>query len=491
MPLGVSLNPRFPRSQAPLIVLGDLILDRYIWGEAERISPEAPVPVLRADREEIRLGGAASVAALLRGLDSHVILAGVVGNDTDGTLVKDLLRELNINSDVVIESPDRCTTSKQRFVGRAANRHAHQILRVDRESRETVPPAAQQELIDGIQKLLPQAGAVLIADYGKGVCTPEVLRSVIQAARRADIPVIVDPARLADYATYHGASLIKPNRTEAELLSGRRITSPTEAQEVARDVLRRFELGAVLITLDREGMLLVLRDGTSQFFATRPRAVYDITGAGDMALAMVGLCLANGFEWDQSIMLANAAAGLEVERFGVTAVSWREIEVELSQRSITTKISNLDQLATLRSAYRDAGRRVVFTNGCFDLLHVGHLTCLQQAAALGDILFVGINSDASVRRLKGSQRPVINENDRACLVAGLECVNHVIVFEQDTPRELLKVLKPDVLVKGGTYDPDQVVGKEIVEAYGGLVTVVGVSPGVSTTTLLDTIRSEP
>lgn len=475
-----------------LLVVGDVILDRYTWGNAERISPEAPVPVLRIDSHEARLGGAASVAALLRGLGAQVTLAGVVGDDPEGRTVQKILRDSQIDSGPVLVDVDRPTTWKERFIGRAAGRHPHQMLRVDREIHAPLTPTVTAQLLEHIVPLLGQFHGVLISDYGKGVCTPEILKHLIVAGRAKQLSVIADPARGVGWNRYRGVTLLKPNRIEAEEASGLTIQSPEDALIASHALCKQLEIPAVLITLDRDGMALSTEDGVSQVFGTKARAVYDITGAGDMVLAILGMGIASGLSLVETLPLANAAAGLEVERSGVTSITRQELARELcSERAgIQSKIVALDELTALVAAYRESDKSIVLTNGCFDLLHRGHLAVLEEATNHGDILIVAVNSDASVRSLKGPSRPIIPENDRAAMLAGLANVDHVVIFDESTPHRLLERLKPDVLVKGGSYSPKEVVGWEIVEAYGGRVVITALQPDISTTRIVASINQQ-
>ncbi len=469
-----------------ILVLGDLVLDRYTWGNAERISQEAPVIVLRADRREARLGGAANVANMLAGLEAEVTCSGVVGNDASGAELRQMLADASVDRDLVLQDTERPTSVKERFVGRASTRHPSQILRVDHENCDPLGAELERQLIDQIASRMPGHDALLISDYGKGVCTPRLLKAAIEAARQAGVPVVVDPSRSCPLGDYRGATVIKPNRLETELATGRKIAGAADALAAGRQLCQELDAQMALITLDRDGMMLVQRDGTGEIFPTHARAVYDITGAGDMVLAMVGLCLASGTTPADAVRLGNVAAGLEVERAGVAVIYRHELRAELlsSRGGGSQKIVTGEQARRLAEEHRRRGDKVVFTNGCFDLLHVGHVTYLTEAAALGDVLVVGVNSDASVRRLKGASRPVIGQSDRAAMLAALACVHYVVVFDDDTPHALLHAIRPDVLVKGGTYTTDEVVGHEIVEAYGGTVCVTGVVDGISTTNIL-------
>lgn len=495
----------FDRLARPrVLVVGDLILDRYTFGNAERVSQEAPVILLRADQRESRLGGAANVSNMLRGLEARVACAGVVGADAEGTIVRQLLAEADVDVDCVVTDRSRPTTVKERFIGRAQGRHPHQMLRVDSEVREPIASVVERQLVVELHRRLNDADIVLISDYDKGVCTPALLRAVIDACRAAGVRVIVDPIRGHDYSRYRGATTMTPNRLEAEMATGLKIHSTDDALEAARRLRHQLQLALGIVTLDRDGMALVDADDRGVIVPTRPRAVYDVTGAGDMALAMIGVALAAGLSAVDALRLANIAAGLEVEKVGVAVIPRAEIRQRLEEQSIADrgrvdasprrqtasardKIVTLDDLACRAEAHRAAGQNIVFTNGCFDLLHIGHATYLAEARSLGDVLVVGLNSDDSVRRLKGPTRPVIHQGDRAGMLAALAAVDYVLIFDDDTPHAILHRLRPDVLVKGGTYTPEQVVGHEVVTAYGGRVCVAGLVKGVSTTDILKSV----
>ncbi|HQU43676.1 MAG TPA: PfkB family carbohydrate kinase, partial [Pirellulales bacterium] len=433
-----------------ILVVGDLMLDRYTWGNATRVSPEGPVLVLRADVDEVRPGGAASVAYLLAGLDAKVSVSGVVGHDSDGRTLRRLLDESRIGHSLVVDDAGRVTTCKERIVGRAAN-HPHQLVRVDREDERPISRPIEDRLLAKIRERLPEFQVVLISDYGKGLCTRRLLTSVIAAAADLGIPVLVDPAHGADYARYRRATLLKPNRLEAEIASGMRIRCAKDALTAGRLLREQSRVESVLVTLDAEGMALIPAGGKGQVLSTNPSDVHDVAGAGDMVLAVLGLCRAAGLPWQHAAYLANVAAGLEVKKFGVSPVTRDEIrEAEAKGEGIRLplppgegrgegafmedgiprpspfdydalarptsergRVVSLGSLLSRLAAHRRAGHKIVFTNGCFDLLHVGHVRCVEEAATLGDVLVVAINSDASVRRLKGPGRPVVRERERA------------------------------------------------------------------------------
>ncbi len=480
-----------------VMVVGDLIYDIYTWGDAERISQEAPVILLRADRRETRLGGAANVCQMLRGLEAEVLGAGVVGSDEAGSAVRAMLEECGVDCAALLTDASRPTTTKERFMGRTEGRHPHQILRVDHEVREPLDAALEAQLVHAIQQRLGGVDIVLVSDYGKGVCSPSLLRAVIDAAKRRGVPVVVDPVKSQDFTVYRGATAITPNRAETEHATGRKIKSPADAFAAAHELCQQADLDMAIITLDRDGMALVRAkgdgecNGGGEVFPTRPRAVYDITGAGDIVLATIGVCLAAGTAPETAVRLANVAGGLEVEQVGVAVIARDEIRAHLQAEihPAAEKVVTLDNLARRTEACRQRGQRIVFTNGCFDLLHVGHITYLHQAAALGDVLVIGLNSDASVRSLKGPKRPVIVEQDRAAMLSALACVDFVTVFDEATPAAVIERIRPDVLVKGGDYRPEEIVGREFVESYGGQVVIMPLVAGVSTTEIIKSVAA--
>jgi D-beta-D-heptose 7-phosphate kinase/D-beta-D-heptose 1-phosphate adenosyltransferase len=480
--------------QPRVLVVGDVMLDRYVWGDAERISQEAPVILLHADRREERLGGASSVASMLRALGAKVCLAGVVGADPDGGRIRQMLTDLGIDQEAVLSDPDRQSTVKERFIGRAQHRHPQQMLRVDYEVRGPVSELVSSQLSHLITQHLRKSDIVLISDYDKGVCTPPLLAAALKGAKALGLRSIADPIRGSDYGKYHGCSSMTPNRLEAGLATQSVLNGTAEVFAAARQLRERLDLEAAVITLDKDGMALVHRDGRNKLFPTRPRQVYDITGAGDMVMSVLGMALAAGADYEQAIALANVAGGLEVEKIGVATVTRDEILRDLLQSGsglggTSGKVVTVDALARELDSRRRLGQRVAFTNGCFDLLHAGHVHYLQDARSQAELLVVGLNSDASVRALKGSQRPVQPLEARALVLAGLQAVDFVVVFEETTPLNLIKALRPDVLVKGADYPKEQVVGADWVESYGGRVYLAPLREGLSTTGLLEKVRA--
>ena len=472
-----------------VLVIGDLMLDRYIWGDAERISQEAPVALLRADRREERLGGASSVATMLRALGANVNVAGLTGEDADGRRIRELLTDLEIDPSGVVADPTRPTTVKERYIGRAQQRHPQQMMRVDYESRLPISQQIESELLTSISRQIVEADLVLISDYDKGVCVPGLVRSVISAATQKGIRTLADPIRGRDYRKYHGCSALTPNRLEASLASGRTIECVTDALAAAGDLRELLDLEAMIVTMDKDGMVLAHADGGRQHFPTRPRQVYDITGAGDMVLSVLGLALAAGADYDLAIQLANVAGGLEVEKIGVATISRDEILRDLLRGSGSTKLYDLTSLRMEIEHRRSLGQKIAFTNGCFDVLHAGHVQYLQEARAQADVLIVALNSDESVRALKGPQRPLNSLEARVMVLAGMQAVDYVTVFDDLTPMRLIEELRPDVLVKGGDYRPGEVVGSEFVRSYGGRVHLASLREGFSTTRLLKRMKA--
>jgi D-beta-D-heptose 7-phosphate kinase / D-beta-D-heptose 1-phosphate adenosyltransferase len=475
-----------------ILLVGDVMLDRYLWGDVERISPEAPIPVLRVGRQEHRLGGAGSVASMLATLGAETILASVVGNDVEGRIVHEILDTLEVNHRQVLTVADRCTTVKERLLGRAQQRYPHQMMRVDREADQPIATDVVDQLMAGVTRCIEEVDLVLVSDYNKGVCKGEMLSRLVELARRAGVPVVADPVKEADYHRYNGCACITPNRMEAARALGCRITTPREGLEAAKRLLD-FGVESALVTLDRDGMAWADRRGESLLVTARQRQVCDITGAGDMVLSVLGYLLAAGASPGTAIEIANVAGGLEVERLGVVPLTRQEILEELRQAGATTghKVLLMDELEPRLRQLRQDGRRIVMTNGCFDLIHPGHVASLQEARKQGDCLVVGLNSDRGVRELKGPGRPVIDEQGRAAMLSALACVDYVIIFDEASVAPLVERIKPDVLVKASQYSTDQVVGHQIVAREGGKVVCVPMADDYSTTGIIERIRSLP
>ncbi|MFO0547361.1 MAG: bifunctional heptose 7-phosphate kinase/heptose 1-phosphate adenyltransferase [Polyangiaceae bacterium] len=471
---------------APIVVLGDLILDEYVEGSVRRISPEAPVQIVSVERTFFRLGGAANVAHLAATLGADTRLAGCVGRDDAGSKLLDLLRGAGIDHDRVVAALDRPTTRKLRVLAQH-----QQLVRLDWERAAPTSDAVARAMERAAEELAP-GGALVLSDYGKGVLTPASMRAPIDRARAAGVPIVVDP-KSRDFSVYAGATVLTPNLRELEDATGLALADADHAT-IARAAHRFTEahaFAAVVVTLGPRGMLVVPASGAHVHIAASAREVFDVTGAGDAVIAVLALGLGRGLPLVDAATIANAAAGVVVGKLGTAVVEPGDLLRALAPHFAGKVLARADVASTAR-ALREAGRSIVFTNGCFDVLHVGHLATLREAARHGDALSVGVNSDASVRRLKGPTRPIVGERDRAELVAAFDCVAGAVLFEEDTPLELIHDLRPDVLVKGADYDLDSVVGKSFVESYGGRVVLAPIKAGYSTTALVEELgRGEP
>jgi D-beta-D-heptose 7-phosphate kinase/D-beta-D-heptose 1-phosphate adenosyltransferase len=429
---------------------------------------------------------------MLATLGARTTLVAVTGADAEGRTVRRLLRQTGVKARAVLKDPTRATTVKQRLLGRTHQRHPHHMMRVDREDDQPIAAELREELLRHVERFLPHAALVLISDYNKGVCAGEMIPRIISLAKAAGVRVLADPIKGADYRRYAGCTCITPNRMEAGLATGRRIVTPQDALEAARRLLD-FGIDTVLVTLDRDGIAWADRRGNTRVFPARPRQVCDITGAGDMVLSVLGYCLAAGADFPTAIEIANTAGGLEVERLGVVPITRQEIAAALCRvpQPSTAKIVDCETLLVQLEQQRRAGRRIVMTNGCFDLLHPGHVASLEEARKHGDCLVVAVNSDHSVRALKGLGRPLVDESGRAEMLAALGCVDYVVLFDETSVAHLVARVRPDVLVKGAQYSVEEVVGHDIVRSYGGQVVPVPMRPGYSTSDLIAKIRGLP
>lgn len=460
------------------VVLGDLLLDRYVWGSVGRISPEAPIPVLKVDREEFRLGGAANVAMNLRSLGARVTLAGVVGEDAGAKTFETIARRGRIGIEGVVRDPTRPTSTKTRMMAQR-----QQVLRVDREEIRAPDAGVEAMLIRAIQSAVPRADLAVISDYQKGTLTKRVARATIAACRRARIPLFVGLKSL-DCLKYRGATAAALNRAEL-----RALTLRDDLERGARKLLGQLRLEYLLVTLGEEGMAVFPRGARAVRLPTVARQVYDVTGAGDTALAAFALAARSGLSLPDCARIANAAAGIVVGKVGTAQTTRDEIVEHLRTggEHSTGKIVSEEELLREVEQERKLGKRIVFTNGCFDLLHAGHVKILQFAKAQGDTLVVGLNSDRSVRRIKGEGRPILPQEDRALLLSGIEACDRVVIFDDATPARLIRRLQPDVLVKGEDWQRRGVVGSTLVRNNGGRVVLAPIFRGLSSSRLIERI----
>jgi D-beta-D-heptose 7-phosphate kinase / D-beta-D-heptose 1-phosphate adenosyltransferase len=475
-----------------VVVAGEMILDRYVWGEVERISPEAPIPVLRAHRREEKPGNAGFVMANLRALGARPAAFSVVGDDHGGRMLRAMFRDLEIDTRGLVIDPDRPTIIKERMLGsvQSANRATQQLLRVDDEDNTPLAPERERDLAQRIDRVLDRTDGVLVSDINKGVLTPGLLKELINGANRRRIPIVIDPRLSTDYSIYRGATAITPNRYETEMATGMKLTDRDAWRRAADILVRKHRLRACLVTLDRDGMYLAETGGRGSFISTSPREVYDVTGAGDVVLAVFGLLAIAGLGFASAAALANIAAGIEVGRLGTEIISRDDLARALapSHDSIERKIVSVEELQALLEPKRRAGQQIVFTNGCFDLLHAGHLQLLSFARAQGDVLIIGINSDRSIRMIKGDRRPVYPATERARILAAIEMVDHVVVFDDPRAERIIRELRPDVLVKGADWQGQPVDGQDFVESNGGQVLLAPLLEGYSTTSTIARLR---
>lgn len=469
-----------------ILVVGDLMLDRYLWGDVERVSPEAPVPVVQIDRSRTHstVGGAGSVVRDLVALGARVVAGGVVGDDSDGGEIRDRLTHDGVDTTLVVADKRRPTTQKTRVLSKS-----HQLLRIDSEDTAPLVPESAKKLIDGVGARIPTVDAVILSDYDKGVLSAESIRKIVAAARKATKPVWADPARGRDFKVFSGVTAVTPNRKETEDATGLTLAYGSVPEEAARKLLLALDLDVAVITLDSEGLYYLAKSGESAMIPARPRAAYDVTGAGDMVIAAATFGVAAGMPLGTAVEFANFAAGMEVERVGVEPIPREEMVRRLLHEAgiSSEKVVALPELIRLLAQRRRRGERIVFTNGCFDIFHLGHVRFLQFARSQGDLLVVGLNSDSSVRRIKGAPRPVLPENERAAILAALEAVGYVVIFDEDTPAALIKNVQPDILVKGEDWREKGVVGRDTVEAGGGKVILAPLVPNLSTSNIVKKI----
>jgi D-beta-D-heptose 7-phosphate kinase/D-beta-D-heptose 1-phosphate adenosyltransferase len=490
----IELVDKLPGQRITLV--GDLMIDRYVYGNAERLSPDAPVPVIHYQKEDFRLGGAGRVAADLGTLGAKTRVIGIIGTDDDGRHITQLLRDQGCDTLYLIQTSDRPSTSKVRLVGLAQHRHAQQMIRLDYEDASPITGELITRLLAAVEQSLEDCDVLCIEDYNKGLLPTAVCRQIIKMARAKKIPTIVDPAAIDDYSKYTGATALKPNRFEASRATGSPETIEG-ASESAQKLIASLNLEAAIVTMDRHGIFLATRDGQLKHIHGRERKAYDVAGAGDMLLAMLAASRAAGATWEQAAALGNVAAGLECEKFGSVPITRQEIITDLliEAHFHLGKVRTLEAMLPELLRHRAAGKKIVFTNGCFDLIHPGHTKYFRFAKRQGDLLVVGVNTDASIRRLKGDKRPIINESDRLEVLEELQSIDYLITFDTDSPRELIEAIRPDVLVKGADYSVQQVVGHDFVESYGGKIALAPLIDGKSTSAvigrILDAHRDTP
>ncbi len=464
-----------------ILVVGDLMIDHYLWGSCERISPEAPVQVVDIAKETTVLGGAGNVVNNLKVLGAQVSVSSVIGNDDNGVELTNMLHDIGVNTQEIVLQEGRKTSKKSRVIA-----VSQQILRYDKESKDDIQKESIEKILHSLRFSVSKYDVVILSDYGKGVLTPELCQGVIKLCKQNSVKVLVDP-KGSDFSKYKGAYLLTPNKKEAILATKIEIQDEESLKEALVQLKTECDLDISLITLSEDG--IATYDTEVKVFPTVAKEVFDVTGAGDTVIASIAFALAAGKNIEETAAFANLAAGVVVGKIGSATVSMDEIEeyeASLHKSTSDAHIKSFEDIDTLVKRCRANGKRVVFTNGCFDILHVGHVKYLQIAKSFGDILIVGLNSDASVSRLKGPSRPVNVAQDRAYILAALEAVDFVVPFSEDTPHELIKMIQPDVLVKGGDYEGKEVVGTE----FAGELRLVDFVDGKSTTRTIEKIQGK-
>ena len=481
-----TVRHQFTQTDKWVLVIGDLMLDRYLIGEVERISPEAPVPIVLLKQQNERAGGAANVAANLALLGVPTRIAGCVGNDGDGAALLNMIADMGIATSGVMQSAQRPTTTKTRIVG-----GHQQMMRVDQESREALTTTETQELQALVmQQLADKPALVILSDYAKGVLSAELCGVIIQQAKQLSIPVLVDP-KGHDYSKYRGATALTPNKRETAEACRVDINNNMALMQAAAILRKSLSLEFFAVTRGEEGISVIDANSLLHIPASA-RQVFDVSGAGDTVIATLAVGLIHGLNHQEALQLANIAAGVVVGKVGTVPITREDLLHELVSLETAVqadKVCGLESLKTRVSIWRARGERIVFTNGCFDLLHAGHVTYLEAARKTGDRLVLGLNTDRSVSALKGPSRPVIHEADRARVLAALEAVDAVILFDEDTPLSLIQALRPDIIVKGGDYTEEQVVGGDAVKSWGGKVMLIPIVPGRSSSGIIEKLAS--
>lgn len=466
------------------LVLGDFMLDKYIMGDVKRISPEAPVPVVSIRNKEVHLGGAGNVINNIVSLGAAARILACVGTDPDGDYIMKRMHAKGVDIRFARQTDSEQTTVKTRVVSKG-----QQFLRYDEETIKEVNGDYLEYLKDNIEAVFEGIKVVIISDYGKGMVTERSAQLLIGEAQKRRIPVIVDP-KGSDYSKYAGATVCTPNMSEFLQVTGcGEGLGEEEIAAQAEKLCAGFRLGYVLITRSEQGMSLVRgSDGKKKDYPAVAKEVIDVTGAGDTVISVFSLGLAAGLALDDCCELSNDAASIVISQFGAATATLEELLHGREQGPGANKVVNAPEIGTIAARLHEQNKTIVFTNGCFDLLHAGHISSFEQAKALGDTLIVGLNSDLSVKRIKGERRPIINQDDRAKLLGALEIIDYVVIFDEDTPEKLIRIIQPDVLVKGSDWDGKAVAGQDFVEAHGGSVQFIDLKKGLSTTGIINRIN---
>ena len=468
------------RNNPKILVIGDLIIDQYLWGDTNSISPEAPVPIIKIDKDNVQLGGAGNVVNNLKTLGANADIISVIGDCEISMKAINLLKDINVNTKYLVIEKNRITSKKTRIIS-----SQQQVIRFDRENTITISKPSQDSILNHFNKIIHNYSCVLFSDYGKGIFNDKITQLLIKIATKNNVKVLIDP-KGSDYSKYKGAYLLTPNKSEAIEATKIKIDSDASLKKAISFLRSEFSLTVSIITLSDQG--IAIYDNKFRTHPTVAREVFDVTGAGDTVLASLGFALANNLNIDDSVKFSNLAAGVVVGKIGSATASLNEIieyESSLNQSTSDKHIKTFAEIISLCNDFKARGKKIVFTNGCFDLLHAGHIKYLEASKNFGDILIVGLNSDKSVTKIKGSDRPINSEDDRAYLLAALESVDYVVIFDEDTPINLIEAIKPDTLVKGADYEGKKVVGQQIANE----LKLIDFVSGKSTSNIIKKIKN--
>lgn len=470
---------------ARIVVFGDMMIDEYLSGDVSRISPEAPVPVVHIKSETKRLGGAGNVVRNLCALGANVTPISCIGNDISGDWLINRFKEYNLNTAGIVQDSETITGIKSRVTSQN-----QQLLRYDREIIKNAPDSFIKWLSENISDFTADADAVIISDYGKGVVTADTAKIVIDASLKAHVPVIVDP-KGSDYSKYGGATVCTPNMKEIQTAVGKKVSSEEEIAQAGKELCENCNIRYLLATRSEKGLSLIDgKSGEKSDYPALAKEVIDVTGAGDTVISTFTLCYSLGASFEDCCKIANIAASIVVSKFGTSVAYPEEIQNIISgsaNQSPNLKLLTIEQAKQKAAFLRQQGKKIVFTNGCFDLVHAGHIASFKQAREFGDVLFVGVNSDASIKRIKGEQRPIVDEINRIKLLEAIAYVDYLVLFDSDTPEELIKDIKPDALIKGRDWEGKKVAGADFVEKNGGKVHFIDLEQGLSTTNIIEKV----
>lgn len=471
-------------SQQNILVVGDFMLDKYLYGDVTRVSPEAPVPVAHIRKTDIKLGGAGNVAINIAALNANVKVLSCIGNDANGDKLVGMLENLGVDTEFIYKDSAWSTIVKTRVVSQN-----QQLLRYDEEDVQAIGANTIQKIRNSVSEIIGSVTGIILSDYGKGFVTEEIAQLIIQEAKAKGIPVAVDP-KGSDYTKYRGATVCTPNMKElTEATGGKALRTDEEIYEAALLLSQKCDLNYILATRSEKGMSLIDKDGRKKLdFPAVAQEVSDVTGAGDTVISLFTLGMAAGYSKDVCCKIANAAAAIVVSKFGAATVSMDElVRATVEEICLDNKKVNFNDIERIAESIRHTGKRIVFTNGCFDILHAGHISSFRQAREFGDFLIMGVNSDDSIRRIKGPQRPIVSQDNRVALLEAIDCIDCIVVFDEDTPQKLIERIKPDCMVKGKDWEGKPVAGMEFVQSYGGKVCFIELEQGLSTTAIIEKI----